>query len=216
MTYTRRTLLLVGLGAASMLAAPPTPKAPGEPTFYDFNLPDINGVMTPLSQYKGKVIVIVNVASRSNFTPQYVQLQQLYDKYKDAGLVVLAFPSNDFGNEEPGSEADIKTFVQDTYHVTFPVFSKISVRGDDATPLFHYLTHESNAALKGDPHWNFTKFIVDRKGAVVARFEPDVAPDDPEFLVSVEKALKGGANSPIQRPAQPADAGGRRRDRSRE
>lgn len=188
---------------------------PGSPTFYDFNLPDINGAMTSFAQYKGKVLLIVNVASHSNFTPQYAQLQKIYERYKDAGLIVLAFPSNDFGNQEPASEAAIKSFAQDTYHVTFPLFSKVGVRGDEATPLFHYLSHEANTSFKGDPHWNFTKFLVDRKGALVGRFEPEVTPEDPDFLVAVEQALTPKPSSPVPLQAQTEEKP-RRRDRSRE
>ena len=108
---------------------------------------------------------------------------------------MLGFPSNDFGAQEPESEAKIVAFCQSNYHVTFPLFSKIEVRGDDITPLFHYLTKEANPKLKDDVHWSFTKFVVDRKGQLVARFEPDVAPDDPDLIVAIENALIGKKDS---------------------
>ncbi len=205
------------LGVSLALSgAPPAKKSDGGPTLYDFNLPDINGAMMSFAQFKGKVLLIVNVASNSCFTPQYAQLEALYEKYKDAGLVVIGFPSNDFGAEEPENEAKIKTFAESTYHVTFPLFSKVAVRGDDTTPLFHYLTKEANKSLAGEPHWNFTKFLIDRKGAEVARVEPSVTPEDPNFLVTLEKALDGKLSSPSPQKSEPAADAGPRRDRSRD
>ena len=156
---------------------------------YAFNLPDIKGKMVSFEQFKGKVLLIVNVASNSSYTPQYAGLQALYDKYNSSEFVVLGFPSNDFGAQEPENEAKIDAFCQSNYHVTFPLFSKIEARGDDVTPLFHYLTKEANPKLKDDVHWNFTKFVVDRKGQLTARFEPDTAPDDPDLIVAFENAL---------------------------
>lgn len=179
---------LCGLSVAGLLlAADPKDKL----TIYDFNLPDIGGKMTALMQFKGKVLLVVNVASNSSYTPQYAALQSLYDKYKAAGLVVLGFPSNDFGNQEPDSESKIKAFCESTYHITFPLFSKVDVRGDDETPVFHFLTKEANPDIKADVHWNFTKFLIDRKGQLTARFEPNVEPDDPDVLVALEGALSG-------------------------
>ncbi len=175
------------VGLAAVLLADPKSKL----SIYDFNLPDVTGKMGSFNQYKGKVMLIVNVASESSYTPQYAGLEALYEKYKQAGLVVLAFPSNDFGNEEPATEVKIKALCDTTYHVTFPVFSKISVRGDDITPLFHFLTKDANPKIKGDVHWNFTKFVVDRRGNLVARFEPGITPDDPDLVVAVESALTG-------------------------
>lgn len=172
---------------------------------YAFNLPDIKGKMLSFDQFKGKVILIVNVASNSSFTPQYAGLEDLYEKHKSEGLVVLGFPSNDFGAQEPDKESKIEEFCTSTYHVTFPLFSKISVRGDDITPLFSYLTKEANPKLKGDVHWNFSKFLIDRKGKLVARFSPDVASDDPELLVAIEDALAGKSKQPAgQKQEQPS------------
>jgi glutathione peroxidase len=207
----KRSLLLFGI-CTGLLAAP----AARSPSIYDFNLPDVTGHLTALNQYKGKVLLIVNIASGSSLTPQLGQLETLYEKYRAEGLEILAFPSNDFGAEEPNPDDKIKAFCKDTYHVTYPLFGKIAVRGDEVTPLFHYLTKEANPKLKGDVHWNFTKFLVDRKGKLVARYEPDIAPDDPELLVGVEKALAhSDANSPEQ-PTHSEPADGQRRPRSDE
>jgi glutathione peroxidase len=156
----------------------------------DFTLPSIDGNPTPLSTYEGKVILLVNVASRCGYTPQYSALESLYEKYKDQGLVILGFPANNFGAQEPGTNAEIKNFCSTKYNVTFPMFSKVSVKGDDATPLYQFLTRKANPAVAGEIKWNFTKFLVDRKGHVVARFEPAVTPDSPEVVAEVEKLLK--------------------------
>ncbi len=157
---------------------------------YDFTLKSIDGVATPLSAYKGKVILMVNVASKCGYTPQYEGLQALYEKYKDRGFVILGFPANNFGAQEPGTDAEIKTFCSTKYRVTFPMFSKVSVKGDDATPLYRYLTTSANPAVAGEVKWNFTKFLVDREGRVVARFEPSVKPESEEVAAAIEKLLK--------------------------
>ena len=193
---------LLGLGFALLLGAGPASKL----TIYDFNLPDIDGKMASLAAYKGKVMLIVNVASDSSYTPQYAGLESLYEKYKQSGLVVLGFPSNDFGAEEAGDEKKIKAFCEKTYHVTFPLFSKVATRGDEITPLFHFLTDESNPKLKGNVHWNFTKFLVGRNGSLANRFEANVPPDDPDFIVAVEAALQAKANEPANHQTQPSPA----------
>jgi glutathione peroxidase len=190
---------LINFALAAVLLAEPASKL----TIYDFNLPDIDGKMTSFSQFKDKVILIVNVASKSEYTPQYAALESLYEKYKQAGVVVLAFPSNDFGAEEPDPESKIKAFCTNSYHVSFPLFSKLAVRGDEVTPLFHYLTKEANPKIRGDVHWNFTKFVIDRKGNLAARFESNVAPDDPDLVIAIEDALAGKTASP-QTPPSPA------------
>jgi glutathione peroxidase len=157
---------------------------------YNFTLPSIDGEPTSLSNYKGKVILLVNVASRCGFTPQYSALESLYEKYKDQGFVILGFPANNFGGQEPGTNAEIKSFCTLKYNVTFPMFAKVSVKGDDCTPLYQYLTKQANPNLVGDIKWNFTKFLVDRNGNVVARFESPVKPDSPEVVEAIEKLLK--------------------------
>ena len=157
---------------------------------YNFTLPSIDGEPTSLANYKGKVILLVNVASKCGFTPQYSALESLYEKYKDQGLVILGFPANNFGAQEPGTNAEIKRFCSTKYSVTFPMFSKISVKGDDTAPLYQYLTEKANPAVAGEIKWNFTKFLVDREGHIVARFEPKTTPDSPEVVAEVEKLLK--------------------------
>ncbi len=153
-------------------------------SLYDFTMDSIEGTPVALSQYKGKVALVVNVASRCGFTPQYTALEATYREYKDRGLVVLGFPANNFKNQEPGTNAEIQDFCKRTYDVTFPLFSKLSVLGEDKAPLYQFLT-------AGGPEieWNFTKFIVGRDGTVVARFPSKVKPDSPEVVSAIEKAL---------------------------
>ena len=162
----------------------------GAETVYEFTPKSIDGQPAPLATYKGKVLLIVNVASKCGFTPQYKGLEATYEAYKDKGLVIVGFPANNFGAQEPGTNEEIKTFCSRTYNVSFPMMSKISVKGDDAAPLYRYLTGgAANAAVAGDIKWNFTKFLVDRSGNVVARFEPAVTPDSPEVKAAIEKLL---------------------------
>jgi glutathione peroxidase len=159
-------------------------------SIYEFTLPSIDGKPLPLANFKGKVVLVVNVASRCGFTPQYSALESTYEKYKDQGFVILGFPANNFGSQEPDTNQEIKTFCQAKYSVSFPMYAKVSVKGDDQTPLYNYLTTKANPAVAGDIKWNFTKFLVDRNGNVVKRFEPDVTPDSPEVIAAIEKALK--------------------------
>jgi glutathione peroxidase len=157
---------------------------------YSFTLNSIDGKPLPLADYKGKVILVVNVASQCGYTPQYSALEATYEKYKDRGFVILGFPANNFGAQEPGSNEEIKTFCTRKYNVTFPMYSKISVKGADRAPLYSYLTEETGPGVAGDIKWNFTKFLIDRNGNVVQRFEPAVTPDSPEVLAAIEKQLK--------------------------
>jgi len=159
-------------------------------TIYDFTLPSIDGKAMPLVEFKGKVMLVVNVASRCGYTPQYSALEALYEKYKDRGFVILGFPANNFGGQEPGSNEEIKTFCSTKYNVTFPLYGKVSVLGSDQTPLYRYLTRETNGSISGDIKWNFTKFLVGRDGKVIQRFEPAVKPDSPEVVNAIEKLLK--------------------------
>jgi glutathione peroxidase len=159
-------------------------------SIYGFTLPSIDGKPTPLSDFRGKVVLMVNVASQCGYTPQYSALEALYEKYKDQGFVIAGFPANNFGAQEPGTNEEIKTFCSRKYSVTFPLFSKISVKGGDQAALYRYLTKDANPALAGDIKWNFTKFLVDRSGNVVERFEPAVTPDSKEVVSAVEKLLK--------------------------
>jgi glutathione peroxidase len=157
---------------------------------YSFTLNSIDGKPSPLADYKGKVVMLVNVASKCGYTPQYSALEAVYEKYKDQGFVILGFPANNFGAQEPGTNEEIKTFCSRKYSVSFPMYSKISVKGDDQAPLYAYLTKETGAGIAGEIKWNFTKFLVDRDGKVVQRFEPAVTPDSQEVTAAIEKQLK--------------------------
>ncbi len=146
-------------------------------TIYDFKVNTIDGKETTLEQYKGKVMLIVNVASKCGYTPQYAGLETLYKKYKEQGLVVLGFPCNQFSSQEPGSEAEIQNFCRVNFGVTFPMFSKINVNGDDTHPLYHYLKSEQPGILGTETiKWNFTKFLVDKEGKVIERFGSSTKP----------------------------------------
>jgi glutathione peroxidase len=153
----------------------------------DTTMNDIAGQTYPFAKLRGKVILIVNVASRCGNTPQYAGLETMYEKYQDKGLVVLGVPANNFGAQEPGSNDEIKTFCTSQYQVTFPLLAKVSVKGDDICPLYRYLTTAS--PKPGDVTWNFAKFLVGRDGTVVDRFDPKTPPSDPTFIASIEKAL---------------------------
>ena len=158
----------------------------GASSVHEFTLNSIDGKPAPLSAYQGKVVLIVNVASRCGFTSQYAGLEALYEKYKDRGFVILGFPANNFGGQEPGTNEEIKTFCSTKYNVTFPMYAKISVKGDDKAPLYQFLTDTTGSEIQ----WNFTKFLVDKNGKVVARFESKVTPESPEVAGAIEKALR--------------------------
>ena len=161
---------------------------PGSPL--DFTVQDINGKDTKLSQYKGKVVMIVNVASKCGYTPQYEQLEAVYKKYADKGFVILGFPANNFNSQEPGTNEEIETFCKSKFGVTFPMMSKISVVGADKAPLYHYLTEKQTAGdFAGEIGWNFSKFIVDRNGNLIARYHSKIKPDDKMVTQEIEKAL---------------------------
>ena len=158
---------------------------------YNFTLKSIDGQPVSLSSYHGKVLLLVNVASKCGYTPQYAGLESLYEKYKDRGLIIVGIPANNFAGQEPGTNAEIKTFCRNKYNVSFPMMSKVSVLGEDKTPLYVFLTDKSvNPQIGGDIKWNFTKFLFDRNGKPVARFEPAVTPDSPQVTAAVESALK--------------------------
>jgi len=157
-------------------------------TLQNIPLKDINGKDTSLKDYTGKVILLVNVASKCGNTPQYEGLQALYEKYKDKGFVIIGVPSNDFGGQEPGTPEEIKAFCTDNYHVTFPLMAKVHVRGKEKCPLYAALTG-SESPFPGDVKWNFGKFLIDRNGKVIKRFEPSVKPETPEVVQAIEAAL---------------------------
>lgn len=153
-------------------------------TLFDFSLTDIQGNALPLDQFKGKTLLVVNVASQCGLTPQYSALEQLYQQYKDQGLVVLGCPCNQFKGQEPGTEAEIKTFCETHYGVTFPLTSKLEVNGDNRHPLYQFLIGDGD-----DIEWNFEKFLVNGEGQVVARFSPRTVPDDPTIVAKIQEQL---------------------------
>lgn len=159
---------------------------------HTFTLKSIDGEDVRLSDFKGSLLLLVNTASKCGYTPQYAPLEELNQRYRDRGLRVLAFPANNFGAQEPGSNTEIKEFCTSTYGITFDLFEKISVKGEDIHPLYQFLTTESG--FPGEIRWNFTKFLVDREGNVVARFETKVDPLSEEVVSEIEKRLNTGAD----------------------
>lgn len=184
------TLLFVAVTALKGWSDNDSSKGDKQPMIYDFALKSIDGKEVNLAQYRGKALLLVNVASQCGYTPQYEGLQKLYSKYKDRGLVVLGFPANNFGAQEPGTDQEIKTFCSTRYNVTFPMFSKISVKGADQHPLFHYLTNATtNPKFPGEIKWNFNKFLVDKQGNIAARFDSKDTPESETVVGAIEKAL---------------------------
>lgn len=188
------TLGLMGCDAGAQKATPPA-EAPTQASntqegkamsLYDFTMKDIYGKDKPLADYRGKVVLAVNVASQCGYTPQYEGLENIYKKYSARGLVVAGFPANDFGAQEPGTDAEIATFCTSKYGVKFPMFSKITVKGDGKDPLYAFLT---KAAPAGEVKWNFEKFLVGKNGQVIARFPSSVAPESNTLIEAIEKAL---------------------------
>jgi glutathione peroxidase len=175
-------LIFIALLGTTLMAA--------DKTVYDFTLNSIDGQPTSLSTFKGKVLLLVNVASRCGYTPQYTALEAVYEKYKDRGLVIVGVPANNFGGQEPGTNQEIKTFCSAKYNVTFPMMAKVSVKGKDIAPLYQFLTDKSaNPQTGGEIGWNFTKFLIGPDGQVIARFDSAVTPDSKEVTSAVEKAL---------------------------
>jgi glutathione peroxidase len=229
--WARCTTVAIAVGALFATASPVVAAGPesGEPTStkkaakkrprkprmpaLKFTMKDIDGKDQDLGRYYGDVVLMVNTASKCGLTPQYEGLQSLHHKYKDRGFVILAFPANDFGAQEPGANSEIKEFCKTKFDVSFPIFAKVSVKGDDICDLYKYLT----AADRGHRHggeirWNFNKFLIDRRGRVIDRFEPPVKPDDPKLIKAVERALKRKApkdaatKPPKEKPAAGGDA----------
>lgn len=159
-------------------------------SIYDFTVKDIDGKDLSLSSFKGKVVLIVNVASQCGNTPQYKELQALYEKYKEKGLVILGFPANNFMGQEPGTDKEIKQFCSTQYNVTFPMFSKISVKGSDMHPLYKYLTQKSENGVADSPvKWNFQKFLINRKGEWVTSIKPGTSVNEEEALKAILQAF---------------------------
>jgi len=175
-------ILTLCLACASLSAEPKS--------IYQFTMNSIDGQPVSLKSFQGKVVLLVNVASKCGFTPQYTALEAVYEKYKSRGLVIVGIPANNFMSQEPGTNAEIKTFCSTKYNVTFPMMAKISVKGDDQTPLYTFLTGKAtDPQFAGDIKWNFTKFLFDRNGNPVARFEPKVTPDSGDVTAAIESAL---------------------------
>ena len=178
MKFIAALFLSISLAAAVSAGNPPL----------DIQLKDIDGKKTSLKAHKGKVMLVVNVASKCGLTPQYKQLQAVHDKFAKKGFTVLGFPCNQFGKQEPGTALEIKKFCTDNYSVTFPLHAKIEVNGDGAHPLYKKLKKESGGSDK--IRWNFEKFLLDGDGKVIKRFSPRVKPDAPEVVAAIESALK--------------------------
>jgi glutathione peroxidase len=189
MKTTLFAILAIALGGSMLETANAATSAK---SFYDFEVTPINGADAgkpkKLSSYQGKVLLVVNTASECGFTPQYKGLQALQDKYSKEGFTILGFPSNDYGAQEPGSNAEIKTFCEKKFNVTFPLFEKAPVSGNRAQPLYQYLTE--NAPEKGAVGWNFEKFLISREGKIIGRYKSKVAPDNADLTKAIETALK--------------------------
>jgi glutathione peroxidase len=191
----KKTFTLTVLGVAVVAAAAlssvsgAAEKKPVAPAL-NFKVKDIDGKEVPLQKYQGQVLLVVNVASYCGNTKQYTNMQAIYEKYGKQGFSVLAFPANDFGKQEPGTEQEIKEFCNTKYKTTFPMFSKVVVKGEGQAPLYQFLTSkETNPSFGGDVEWNFAKFLLDRKGNVIGRFPAKLDPGSPEVVAAIEKAL---------------------------
>jgi glutathione peroxidase len=184
------SLLLAGVVAAAVAAGSNAQAEEKAPAALNFTMKSITGKDVNLADYKGKVLLVVNVASKCGLTPQYEELEALHEKLSDKGLVVMGFPCNQFGKQEPGTDAQIAEFCEATYKVKFPMFSKVDVNGAEAAPLYKYLTSvETKPKDKGDITWNFEKFVIGKNGEVVARFAPRTAPDSKEVMAVIEAEL---------------------------
>jgi glutathione peroxidase len=195
---TSTSVAAVLAAAATVLSLHAAAPKAGEPqgghdtmsgTVYGFTMKMNDGSEKSLADYKGRVLLLVNTASECGFTPQYQGLEELYERYKERGFEVLAFPANNFGSQEPGTDAQIKAFCSTKYHVTFPLFAKSDVKGPGINPLYKFLTTE--AGFDGDITWNFNKFLVDRQGKVAARFDSKITPMSREITSKVEELLAG-------------------------
>jgi glutathione peroxidase len=173
----------------SYSAAPTAGGSGGGAPVIDHTVQTLGGETIALSKFRGSALLIVNTASECGFTPQYAGLERLYQKYKDRGLVVIGFPSNDYGAQEPGSAEEIASFCKKNYGVSFPMMAKVHAKGGDIAPVYRALTQETPEGIRGDVKWNFTKFLVDAEGKVVARFESKVDPESPELIAAIEKLL---------------------------
>lgn len=183
--------ILLILFSSVLVSQPKEQPAVDKKSIYDFTMKTIDGKEKSLADYKGEVLLVINVASECGFTPQYKDLEEVFEKYKGKGFRILAFPANNFGQQEPGTDQEIKTFCESKYSVTFDLFSKISVKGDDQHALYRYITKDS--PFPGDVKWNFQKYLVDKQGNIVAMFPSRVKPTDKAFIEKVESLLDQGA-----------------------
>ena len=183
-------LLTIFAGGLLFSVSPTIDVSAKNKSVLDFKMKDIDGKDVKLKKYKGDVLLIVNTASKCGYTPQYEGLQAIYTKYESQGFTVLGFPANNFGGQEPGTETEIKEFCESKYKVTFPMFAKISVKGEDQHPLYNFLTAKAtNPNFAGDISWNFNKFLINRKGEIVARFTSKDKPDGEAVMQAIEKYL---------------------------
>lgn len=181
---------LMGVALAALMLAGTAAWAEGDGAeVLKYTVKDVDGKDVDLSKYKGKVVMIVNVASKCGLTPQYNDLVQIHQEYKDKGFEIIGFPANDFMRQEPGTNAEIKEFCTSKYNVGFPIMSKISVKDPEKADIYKDLTGEKNGPYAGEIKWNFTKFLVGKDGKVIARFEPKTKPNEPEVKAAIEKAL---------------------------
>ncbi len=188
MKYTTVIILAaLFMGQVTIVAQTKEKQMETQPALYSFTMKTIDEKEKKLSDYKGKVLMIVNVASKCGHTPQYKGLEAIYEKYKDRGFMILGFPANNFLWQEPGTDSEIKQFCSTKYGVTFDMFSKISVKGNDQHPLYRYLTEES--PVPGAVKWNFQKYLVDRKGNVVEKYAPGTEPTEKEVIAEIEKLI---------------------------
>ncbi len=186
------TLLLAVLGTACTTAhGNGNASSKTESAVIDHVVESLDGEQVDLSTYRGKAILIVNTASKCGFTPQYADLQAIYEKYAERGLVVIGFPSNDFGNQEPGDSEEIADFCKKNYGVTFPMMAKVHAKGSGKAPIYVTLTEQTTSSIQGEVRWNFTKFLVDPEGHVVGRFESSVKPTSKEMTQAIEAVLPG-------------------------
>jgi len=182
--------------AAAALAADDSKEKKAVPPVLNFKMNSLDGKPVDLSKYQGKVVLMVNVASKCGYTPQYMALEQLHEKYADKGLAILGFPANNFGQQEPGSDKDIGEFCTKNYGVKFDMFSKVSVKDEDQCPLYKFLTSsETDPNFAGEVKWNFEKFLISRDGQIVNRFRSKVTPDSDEMVKAIEAELAKGAKS---------------------
>ena len=191
----RQQILFIGLILAFSIGhCPARSEAPDSnkkmKSFYDYTMEDLDGRSVDLKKYKDKVLLVVNTASFCGYTQQYDPLTKIYEKYKDQGFVVLGFPANNFGKQEPGTSGEIKAFCTTNYSVTFPLFSKVSVLGKDQHPLFKYLTKQKNPDFTGNIKWNFEKFLIGRDGRLLHRYRSKVTPESEELTQAILKALE--------------------------